>query len=45
MRAYFKEFDAKKSVVYMGDLNVVYLDFDIWNVGVLYIKKSVGMMF
>ena len=42
MRAHLKELDAKKPVVYMGDLNVAHLDSDIWNVGASHIKKSAG---
>jgi len=42
MRAHLKELDAKKPVVYMGDLNVAHLDSDIWNVSASHIKKSAG---
>lgn len=42
MRAYLKELDAKKPVLYVGDLNVAHRDEDIWNVTASHIKKSAG---
>ena len=42
MRAHLKELDAKKPVVYVGDLNVAHRDEDIWNVTASHIKKSAG---
>ena len=42
MRAHLKELDAKKPVVYVGDLNVAHRDEDIWNVTASRIKKSAG---
>jgi len=42
MRAHLAELDAKKPVIYLGDLNVAHLDEDIWNVGAAHIKKSAG---
>ena len=40
--ARLKELDAKKPVVYVGDLNVAHRDEDIWNVTASHIKKSAG---
>ena len=42
MRAHLKKLDAKKPVVYIGDLNVAHLDIDIWNVTAPHVKKSAG---
>lgn len=42
MKAHLKALDAKKPVIYIGDLNVAHLDADIWNVTASHIKKSAG---
>lgn len=42
MNAYLVELDKQKPVLYIGDLNVAYLDIDIWNVDAKHIPKSAG---
>ena len=42
-RAYLAHLDAKKPVVFGGDLNVGHLDADIYNVSAPHVKKSAGL--
>lgn len=39
---YLKSLEAKKPVVFTGDLNVAHLDLDIYNYAAPHIKKSAG---